>query len=362
MMEMESVIPSQLPAQVKIGRRMITMKKTYLILSFFIVSVNTAFTAEATFESCYQESLNYGQEHQRQYSQECKEFIFNNSYTNAYRNFEEKDVVVFGHGSSILAYIGERSGFEEQAKAEQKKLPFEVEIGGSNMNIENILAIDIDFKDEMIVALVIERDSGKKAIYSFNLFSTGSHVPLKKFSTDYIQEATNIKIDNANEKIYVINESNGNTIAYNTDTDDRNTHHDKFKSTARDRLGGKGEFSNLKDITFSPDGKEIYVLNGSSNKISIFNSGGEFDRESVKEKSISPSIKLERIEYSFEAKGVLAVTPQGKLVNIAKGSFVERTPASTPEAQAQPNDQENNEDDYPSDNYPEDNDSNEVKQ
>lgn len=132
-------------------------------------------------------------------SQGCKELAFERSNPNTYRDYGEKDVILFGYRNLILAYLGENMPLNEKAKT-NLQLPLEIEIGGKN-NISEIHALDVDFDHSKVVALITEKSTGLKSIYTFDLLKSGSQTSQVIIKSEELQKADNIKVE---DKIYAM--------------------------------------------------------------------------------------------------------------------------------------------------------------
>lgn len=303
----------------------------FLIVTFISSQLYSMEEGKVTIEQCQFESLNYinGREYSDEtISQECKELIFNLSSANAYRDYSDKGVIVFGHKNLIFAFLDQKTKFNSNIKA-MPKLPAEIEIGGSGMNVSEIHSLDVDFKNGNIIALVTEKESGEKAIHTYFIWMSGNQAPIKKFKHNHLNNVTNIRVDSKNEKIYALNSNDATAYEFTTDMDLLNTYDPKFKVAINDELGKENsDIVTLTDLAFSKDGNEIYILDSSDNRIVTINSKGEKGRSPTAINDIHKSIKLSNLLIDENTGNLKARTPQGKFVNIKTSEFIERKPTS----------------------------------
>lgn len=244
----------------------------------------------------------------------CETIIKQNAYPAAVKEYAQEDVKVFGHKNFIFTELGPNSGLKKyQSPANLKTLVISGDVAG----MEDILALDVDFKNRTTVALVIEEKTEQPAIFTYDLCVGGKLAPRRRIITSELEDATSLKINANQDKIYVLFESLGKIKTFNL-LDYNTGNAINIMGNVQGSLDGPATvLAQVRDITFDGQGS-IYILDSAAKKVYKF-------KESSFVGNISPSAersvtggngRYQHIHFNSE-KQLLEVTDSaGAVLNV----------------------------------------------
>ncbi len=272
----------------------------------FLLLVSFSLHAQIVIDDCVEAGKYYGSQQKVPVliPTECKDVILSKDILKVSSISNSEMIKAYGHTNLLYIRIFQ---LDEKNVLEQTADHF---ISGAKSKLTNIIDIKISELDQKVY--VLNENNGQYSIYSYFYSSGGNIVPARKLITTEIKNATSFRIDSESKELAVMSSSEGWIKFFHIEADPDGKRAKNSNSVLRLI---EGALESPQDILFI--GSIIYVID--NNKVLVF------DKNMLKDSEPKTLYSSQNKRVNFFKKILISDNSKNLLIICDDGSQIELT-------------------------------------